>query len=209
MTKSENKFAELYRRVSITSKARYCASRRLLFHSIMSQWTVTLITVGLIAVSVLAISGVDLTFDPKYVSVMQIVFSVLILSYSLLLSLGDYSARSVKLHRCGMELGKIARNLQLYVAADCEDEKYKEFVREYYDCLEKYENHEACDYLEARLSMRPELPAEASIVQAMSYYLKWSYLELRLNQVSRRFLATAHYYFVLGMVYAWIYFLVP
>jgi hypothetical protein len=165
----------------------------------MSQWTVTLITVGLIAVSVLAISPLKLNFSPPYVAVMQIIFSVLILAYTLLLSLGDYSLRSVKIHRCGMELGKIAREIKLYLGNAGNEEIYKEFVNSYYECLEKYENHEACEYLEAvwlAEGKRGKLTAMLGWAKDIAkFYVT-------------RYLPTAHYFFVLGMVYFWIYFLV-
>jgi hypothetical protein len=197
VTELDNKFSELHRRVSMTSKARYCASRRLQFHKMMSQWTVTLIAVGLIAVSVLAISPVALRFSPPYVAVMQIIFSVLILAYTLLLSLGNYSARSVKIHRCGMELGKLARELKPYLNMQDERGAYDKFVEMYYECLEKYENHEACDYLEAAL-------AEQRPVGSSGKAEFWKYVQY----LWARYLPTAHYVVVLGLVYLWIMFLV-
>jgi len=73
-------------------------------------------SVGLIIVSIVEFSGLELNFSSNYISLMQIIFSVLILAYTLLLALGDYSARAVKIHRCGMELGRISRELDERVA---------------------------------------------------------------------------------------------
>jgi len=53
-------------------------------------------------------------FGAKYIDIMQIIFAVLVLTYSLLLATGDFSARSVKIHRCGMELGRLARKVMPY-----------------------------------------------------------------------------------------------
>ncbi|MEX2491139.1 MAG: SLATT domain-containing protein [Nitrospirales bacterium] len=202
MPELQNKFSELHRRVSMTSKARYCASRRLQFHKMMSQWTVTLIAVGLIAVSVLAISPVTLRFSLPYVAVMQIIFSVLILAYTLLLSLGDYSARAVKIHRCGMELGKIARELKPYLEKQDDQGAYEKFVEKYYECLEKYENHETCDYFEAFLAEQGSVGETGNAEGLVAKF--WTYVQYLWS----RYVPTAHYVIVLGLVYLWIFLLV-
>lgn len=98
----KNKFDELYRIIDITAKARYRASTRLSMHGVFSQWTLSLLAIGLIITSVLMLSGVKLNFSEKYSSVMQIIFSVIILTYSLLLGIGNFSARAERLHRCGL-----------------------------------------------------------------------------------------------------------
>lgn len=143
----ENKFSELSRRVKITSKARYNASRRLSLQNKMSQWVLALLSVALILISLVSASDIKITYSQSYTDIMQIVFAVLILAYSLLLGTGDYSARSVKIHRCGMELGRIARKIKPFEGSVLEDVKYEELYNEYYNCLEKYENHENVDFL--------------------------------------------------------------
>lgn len=143
----DNKFFELNRRVKLTSKARYNASRRLTLKNNLSQWTLALLSVSLILISLVSASNIIIKFDAKYVDIMQIIFAVLVLTYSLLLATGDYSARSVKIHRCGMELGRLARKIKPYEGCKNENEKYDEFANDYYNCLEKYENHENVDYL--------------------------------------------------------------
>jgi hypothetical protein len=142
-----NKFSELNRRVKLTSKARYSASRRLTLKNNLSQWTLALLSVSLILISLISASNIDIKFDSKYVDIMQIIFAVLVLTYSLLLATGDYSARSVRIHRCGMELGRLARKIKPYEGNSDDDAKYDEFTNDYYNCLEKYENHENVDYL--------------------------------------------------------------
>jgi hypothetical protein len=146
----ENKFSELSRRVKVTSKARYNASRRLSLQNMMSQWTLALLSVALILISLMSASEINILYSQSYVDIMQIVFAVLILAYSLLLGTGDHSARSVKVHRCGMELGRIARKIKPYENSDEDHDVYEILYNEYYNCLEKYENHEDVDYLIAQ-----------------------------------------------------------
>ncbi|QJX02460.1 SLATT domain-containing protein [Alcanivorax sp. IO_7] len=122
---AKNKFTELNRRVKLTSKARYNASRRLTLKNMLSQWTLALLSVALILISLVSASKLRIGFDQGYVDIMQIVFAVLILAYSLLLATGDYSARSVKIHRCGMELGRLARKVRPFEGVEDEDKNTK------------------------------------------------------------------------------------
>ena len=126
---AKNKFTELNRRVKLTSKARYNASRRLTLKNMLSQWTLALLSVALILISLVSASKLRIGFDQGYVDIMQIVFAVLILAYSLLLATGDYSARSVKIHRCGMELGRLARKVRPFEGVEDEDKKYEVFLQ--------------------------------------------------------------------------------
>lgn len=149
----KNKFDELYRIIDITAKARYRASTRLSLHGVFSQWTLSLLAIGLIITSVLMLSGVKLNFSEKYSSVMQIIFSVIILTYSLLLGIGNFSARAERLHRCGLELSRLVRRVKPLKGCDNHDDEYASISQEYYDHLEKYENHRDVDFLSARLEI--------------------------------------------------------
>ena len=76
----------------------------------------------------------------------------MVLVYSLLLGQENFVSRSEAMHRNGVELGKFARKL----SGLSEDyEKYDELVEEYYNILEKYENHKPVDYLFTRLHKKP------------------------------------------------------
>jgi hypothetical protein len=96
---------ELARRTEITCKARYHAARRLNSHNWFSQWTLSLLAVGQIALSVAEAIGLPIQVGPKWFSLGSIFFSVLILAYSLLLGMSNFSARAVKIHDCGLERG--------------------------------------------------------------------------------------------------------
>jgi len=172
-----NKFDELSRVVDLTAKARYRASTRLGIHGMWSQWTLSLLAIGLIIVSVVSISGIKTNFSEVYTDVMQIIFSVVILTYSLLLGMGDFSSRSAKLHKCGMELSRIIRKIKPFKGKDDEEHDgiYKEYSKEYYDCLEKYENHKNVDFLESRLEIerRKGYPDKSSDEKARSFLFRF------------------------------------
>lgn len=210
----DNKFSELNRRVKLTSKARYNASRRLTLKNNLSQWTLALLSVSLILISLVSASDIEIQFDNKYVDIMQIIFAVLVLTYSLLLATGDYSARSVKIHRCGMELGRLARKIKPHEEGGDESGKYDEFTNDYYNCLEKYENHENVDYLVSDYASR-DWYAGSKINNASGQ--KWLMLvstelltrcKMKLSILWRNIYPVSHYFITVIGVYYWLYLMV-
>lgn len=209
-----NKFSELNRRVKLTSKARYNASRRLNLKNNLSQWTLALLSVSLILISLVSASNFEIKFGEKYVDIMQIIFAVLVLTYSLLLATGDYSARSVKIHRCGMELGRLARKIKPYEGSDDENGKYDEFANDYYNCLEKYENHQNVDYLVSDYTSRDWYNSQ-EIKQASGK--EWfSLISTELLSKAKMKLSiwwgntypVSHYFISVAGVYYWLYLMV-
>lgn len=208
----KNKFDELYRLVDITAKARYRASTRLSTHGLWSQCTLSLLAIGLIIVSVVSLSGIQTNFSETYSDVMQIVFSVIILTYSLLLGMGNFSARAERLLRCGMELSRIVRRVKPFKGKNDEkhDNVYAELTKGYYDCLEKYENHKDVDFLSSRLEIErrkgyPEKGGEGWPEFLLKYFyaLKsrftlWASVRVRLA------MAFSHYIVTLILVYGWL-----
>jgi hypothetical protein len=212
-TELENKFSELSRRVKVTSKARYNASRRLSLQNSMSQWTLALLSVALILISLVSASDIKIAYSETYTDIMQIIFAVLILAYSLLLGTGDYSARSVKVHRCGLELGRIARKIKPYESSSDEQEKYEVLNGEYYNCLEKYENHENVDYLVASLESRNWVHEGNGYPQNFNEIIAilLSLIEKTYSQLKVMFwsiLPISHYIISIFGVYYWLYFMI-
>jgi len=207
-----NKFSELNRRVKLTSKARYNASRRLSLQNKLSQWTLALLSVSLILISLVSASGISINFHDKYVDIMQIIFAVLVLTYSLLLATGDYSARAVKIHRCGMELGRLARKIKPFEGND--DEKYNSFANDYYNCLEKYENHEHVDYLVSDYTSRDWYSSkEISESSGARWFqlIAAEYLtksKMKLSIWWRNVFPVSHYFISVIGVYYWLFLMV-
>jgi hypothetical protein len=211
----DNKFSELNRRVKLTSKARYNASRRLTLQNKLSQWTLALLSVSLILISLVSTSEIKIEFDGRYVGIMQIIFAVLVLTYSLLLATGDYSARSVKIHRCGMELGRLARKIKSYEGTKEENnEIYESFTNDYYNCLEKYENHENVDYLVSEYSSRNWYGREeikSASGSKLLILLSGEYLTKSKIKISiwwQNIYPVSHYFISIIGVYYWLYLMV-
>jgi SMODS and SLOG-associating 2TM effector domain family 5 len=182
-------FQELYRRASITGHARYHASRRLGLHHIFSQWTLAFLVVGQIVIELITALGLRTNFSEQYISFGKVFFGALVLSYSLLLGMGDYAARAVKFHECGLALGRIRRRLYPLVATPGTADEYRELSEAYYDALDKYDNHAQPDYLWAR----------------GHYYSSW---KAWLESLALQLLQFSHYIISFLLISLWIYFLV-
>ncbi|WP_432460982.1 SLATT domain-containing protein [Agarivorans sp. QJM3NY_25] len=148
-----SKIKELLRRTKLTTKSRYRASERLARHQKVSQWTVAFISCALIFIPLFQAYGVELTLSSQLLNSFQSVLAVMVLVYSLLLGQENFVSRSESMQRNGVELGRFARKLR---GLSDSDESYDELAEEYYDILEKYENHKPIDYLFTRLHQKPE-----------------------------------------------------
>lgn len=65
------------------------------------------------------------------------------------------------MHRNGVELGRFARKLAGF-SGTATDEEYSQLTEQYYNILEKYENHKPVDYLFTLLSERPSGASEVA-----------------------------------------------
>ena len=154
MGELENRLHELLRRTKITTKSRYRASERLERHHKLSQWTVSLISAALVFVPLAQAFGIANGIQAIYLNATQATLAVLILVYSLLLGQENFVSRAQAMHRNGIELGRFARKLA-GKGDSVPDNEYFQLAEEYYDILDKYENHKPIDYLYTRLAETP------------------------------------------------------
>jgi hypothetical protein len=205
-----NQFDELLRRVEITCKARYHASSRLKTQNLFSQWTLSLLAVGQIVIGLITAINLQQNFSVGYTTFGSIFFSVLVLTYSLLLGMGDYSARAVKLHECGVALGRLARTLYPHKAPSLSGTQvlYEGFTKQYYDILEKHENHTKSDYLQAHYEYYSgqgmQLPVGTG--RASCRWLKLQ--EAKVKRILWLSLSYTHYLITVALIWGWIYRLV-
>lgn len=208
----QNKFDELYRIIDITAKARYRASSRMNMHGVFSQWTLSLLAIGLIITSVLALSGVNLNFSETYSSVMQIIFSVMVLTYSLLLGMGNFNARAERFHRCGLELSRLLRKVKPLKGSKGYATEYELISKEYYDHLDKYENHKNVDFLSARVEIErrkgyPDWETGLPFIDYARKIIPSMYTRLTMWSLIKcsQMLSFSHYAISLIMVYGWVF----
>ncbi len=154
MGELDDRVKELLRRTKITTKSRYRASERLERHHKFSQWTVSLISAALVFVPMMQAFSIPIGIDAVYLNATQAVLAVLVLVYSLLLGQENFISRSEAMQRNGVELSRYARKLAgINVAVS--DECYFRLTEDYYNILEKYENHKPIDYLYTQLAEMP------------------------------------------------------
>jgi hypothetical protein len=174
-----------------------------------------MLAVGQIVIALIPALNLHMNFTLGYVAFGSIFFAVLVLTYSLLLGMGNYAARSVKLHGCGLELGRLARKLYaMRTDPSVTDEDYKTAAQQYYDILEKHENHTKADYLVAHYEYYASgaalLQAEASGISAKSTWLEreWHLQKTRLEIFTHNIFQYWHYFFTTVLIWSWIYCLV-
>ena len=200
---------ELLRRTEITCGARYTAASRMELHGWAAQWTLAFLAVGQIIISLIPALNLRSNFGENYVGFASVLFAVLVLAYSLLLGMADYSARAVRMHSCGLALGRLARHLVFLIhRGNVTDAEYKEAAKDYYDILDKHENHTHRDYLVAH---HQYYDARSSKLEFFS--LPWCRERTRLAWVKARILVLSalqlsHYAISLGLMYCWIYYMV-
>ena len=133
---------------------RHETSARLESHRMLSEWTLALLTIAIIILELesQAASHNELFFyfSEPWVNIAQVGFAVMILTYSLLLSINGYSAKSTKLYDCGLSLGKLCGRIILYIDSSNgkpNKEIVEKFSSDYNSILSKCENHKKIDYL--------------------------------------------------------------
>lgn len=200
----QQRFDELFRRVQFTCKARYNAARRLKTYHLFSQITPAFMAVGLVIIPLSNLLGFNNGYSDRYVDLMQIVFGVALLAYSLLLGIGDFSARAEKMHACGMELGRLARKIFPYRTKDDSDDldgDYESISNAYYGCLEKYENHTHVDFLAAKHDL-------LDAGEGADWAIELRRSGLWVNKSLRELIPLSHFIFSISVIAIWIYFMV-
>lgn len=187
---------ELHRNISITAKVRYRAAERLNSHHRLSQWVVTFASVALIAIPLLQAMGINLRYNQELLDSMEVFLAVLVLVYSLLLGNEGYSSKAEKMLNCGLELGRLNNEIYPYLDQQFEQEIYEKFLREYYNILEKYPNHDSIDYEFYRISKKHEYYKDVKwhlfLLSYMhvkfKYYVSyWHYIAVMLGVVAALF----------------------
>lgn len=212
----ENPFDDLYRIVDIVARARYNAQRRLLLHASLAQFTLTFNALALIIIPLLDLGGLNRNYTARYVQIMQIIFAVILLAYSLLLSMGRFEIRADRMHQNGLILSRMLREMKALLGTNLvgQEAKYNSLVARYYDTLEKAENYRQVDYHAALLAenTRNGVPPRGSQTYHAYVFCLMRYLyrtfKIRLRVYSVWVLIFSHYLISVAATYGWICFMV-
>ena len=155
-------FKNLYKKMDATSKTRFHAARRLRLHAKLSTYSVVVLSLALILISLMQAYDLGVNIGKKEVVLLQVFASVAVLVYSLLIEKNDFSNRSEKMYSCASKLGELKQKAHPFKLVDFNVAKYDECWKEYHDLLKLYETHSnndfRGDYLRAKLEMSDDYP---------------------------------------------------
>ena len=129
-----------------TALSRFQASKRLQLHGSFSLLSISIFSIILILISILQVAGFKFVVSDLIVSVGQVFLSVLILCFSIAISLSDFGLKSSRHHACGMELNCLVTLLKNKWGIVVTDSEYEGWVSKYSNILDKYENHLSIDF---------------------------------------------------------------
>ena len=111
MSETENritaKHVHLHELIEKTAKNRFLASSRLTAHKHWSSWTVTLMTICVIGLSLIQSMDIGRASSDKATTFAVVMLSTFILIYSITMSMSEFSLRAHQYHQCGLELMKL------------------------------------------------------------------------------------------------------
>ena len=153
---SETPGEHLLRALRVTTSARFSAGHRLKRHETFSLWSISFSSLFLIVISLLRPFGIPLRYSNAIVDLSQVVASAVILVVSLLVNGSKFAERAEKMHRCGLELNALTREVELALQDTTSGESVTDLQHRYDEMLSKYENHSNIDYKMAQIRRAPE-----------------------------------------------------
>jgi hypothetical protein len=139
--------------VYLVTKNYFAASKRLALHNSASQWTLSLLSLGLIVLPLLTVTKMPVRYPHNVVDFASISLAVAVLTFSLLIGANSYSVRSERMHRAGLELNELMREMRFHVGDPQKMKHYQDFDRRYGDILKRYENVDEVDYIKGKISI--------------------------------------------------------
>lgn len=139
----------LYRSFHITARCRYNASIRLERIGSFSFLTATLLSLGLILVPMLQLSGIRLAYPERVLSGLQVFFAVAVLIYSVINSTARYETRAKALNDCADKIKDLSRKLrtEIHHAKNATVEIDLQTYNQLYSTISAAsENHSRTDY---------------------------------------------------------------
>ncbi len=157
----------LHDNLYIVTKAYFNAGKRLQSLKVCSE--ISLATLSFLVILLSLCNAYDLNLGSKsqLIDFISVVSAIFVLVYSILVSSRNYGVRSERMHRCGLELNKLLRQIRLIVSVpeNHTDKQYSELDKAYSDILDRYDNYEDVDYLHGKMKKWPEKANWKNILQ--------------------------------------------
>lgn len=157
MRTQETPDQHLLRSLRVTASARFNASRRLRLHEKLSLWSISFFSLVLITIPLFEPFGITTTLSNGAVNLASITSATLILIASIIVNGSSFSERAEKMHRCGLELNALAREVDLTIQnAKVSEDKIRDLHTQYDGILSRYENHSNIDFKLAQIDKAPD-----------------------------------------------------
>ncbi|MCY7336619.1 MAG: SLATT domain-containing protein [Chamaesiphon sp.] len=163
-------YKKLSDNIYIVSKNYFAANKRLLLHNSFSQWTLSLLSLGLIIIPLLIVTKIPLRFQQNIIDFASIGLAVAVLMLSLLIGANNYSLRGEKMYQTGLELNELYRDMKQFESNDSRMNHFSKFSRRYSDILRRYENVDDIDYIKGKISRIRDKPIP--LMLQINYYFK-------------------------------------
>ena len=198
----EESFENLYKKIDATSKTRFHASRRLKLHTKCSTYTVVLISLSLILISLMQTYNLGNNINSELVGLIQVFSAIAVLVYSLLIDKHDYSNSSEKMYSCASRLGELKKKMHPLIHLDHDQTKYDLLRVEYDEVLRLYETHSNNDFRADYVQSKLEMP-ENYTVEGKDWWLAKLYIYSKLlNNFSSYLIVIG----IIGWVICWLWF---
>jgi hypothetical protein len=167
----QSPYDKLAGNVYVVSRNYFSASKRLTLHASCSQWTLSLLSLGLIVIPLLTVTQMPVRYPQNVVDFAAISLAVTVLMFSLLIGANKYSVRAVQMHSAGLELNELLREMR-HVTIDADrTSSYKGFDDDYSSILRRFDNVNDIDYTRAKISIQKD---EAPIKLHFKYWFLFS-----------------------------------
>lgn len=155
----KNKYDKFRLSLGTTIRCRYNASVRIANQGIFYFWTTVILSLGLIFIPLMEMSGFCFSFNKRTVTAFQIFLAISVLIYSVAISMMQYDLRAYKMDCCADDLKKLARDFDGFFGTEMDeklDNKYRcdkliEFQDRYSLIIASGENHSRNDFRRAVL----------------------------------------------------------
>jgi SMODS and SLOG-associating 2TM effector domain family 5 len=169
-TTSDN-YDKLKENITIVMKNYFAASERLIFHNSVSQWTLSILSLGLIVIPLLTVTKMPLRYSQNVIDFASISLAVAVLMLSLLIGANNYSARGEKMYQAGLEFNKLIWEVRCFEFDGNRMDKYNDFSYRYVEILRRYENVGNIDNLKGQININRKTTVSInSLMQQLEYW---------------------------------------
>jgi hypothetical protein len=159
-------------------KSCFAASDRLNFHNLVSQWTLSILSLGLIVIPLLTVTKMPLRYSQNVIDFASISLAVAILMLSLLIGANNYAARGYKMYQSGLDFNDLLRDMRYFESTADRMTHYQDFSIRYGNLLRRYENVSSIDNLQGQININRKNPISIS-----SFGQKFKYWCLYLREM--------------------------